>query len=86
MKTRRNIYYSIGSFLILLNLLVDIVNLPEYFAETETYGFSIGYIIGYHILIILGIVLLLLGSKLNKKIKFSENFDVAKSIENIGKP
>jgi hypothetical protein len=86
MKTRRNIYYSIGVFLIVLNLLVDFVNLPEFFTEVETYDFSIGYIIGYHFLMLFGIVLLRLGYKLNKKIKLSESFDIDASIENIGKP
>jgi hypothetical protein len=86
MKTRRNIYYGVGFFLIVLNLLVDFVNLPDFFADAETYDFSIGYIIGYHILMIVGIVLLRNRYKLDKKIKLSEGFDVEASIENIGKP
>jgi hypothetical protein len=86
MKTRRNIYYSIGAFLVVLNLLVDFVNLPELFTEIKTYGFGIGYIIGTNFLIIIGIVLLRMGYNLNKKIKLSEGFDVDTSIENIGKP
>ncbi len=86
MKTRRNIYFIIGTFLIILNLLVDLVNLPDFFAEIESFDFNIGYIIGYHILMIFGIILLRLGYKLNKKIKLTEGFDVDASIENIGKP
>ncbi len=77
-KTRRNIYYTIGSCLILLNLLVDLSELPQLIADVESYG--IGYFLGYHILMIFGIILLIMGYKLNKKIKFVENFDVEKSI------
>jgi hypothetical protein len=67
-------------------LLVDIVSFPEFSTEIETYGFSIGYIIGSNFLIIIGIVLLRIGYNLNKKIKLSEGFDVEAAIENIGKP
>ncbi len=84
MKTRRNIYYGIGVFLILLNLLVDLVNLPEFFVETEAYSFNVGYLIGAHFLMVLGIVLLRIGYNLNNKIKLKESFDVEKSIEGIG--
>jgi uncharacterized protein YebE (UPF0316 family) len=86
MKTRRNIYYSIGASLIILNLLVDFVNLSDFLTEIETGGFSIGYIIGYHISMIFGIILLRLGYGLSKKIKLAEGFDVDTSIENSGKP
>ncbi len=85
MKTRRNIYYSIAVFLILLNLIVDFVSLPEFFADIENNGFSIGYLIGAHFLMIIGFILLRMGYKLNKKIKFKEDFDINTSIENLGK-
>jgi EamA domain-containing membrane protein RarD len=86
MKTRRTIYFCIGGFLILLNILADILSLREFFAKAESLDYSIGYFIGYHILMIFGIVLFREGLKLNKKIKLSEGFDADASIENIGKP
>ncbi len=83
-KARRNIYLTIGTFLVVLNLLVDIIELPQLLADIEKNGF--GYLLGYHILMIFGFVLLRMGYKLNKKIKHTESFDIEKSIESIGKP
>lgn len=85
-KARRNIYYTIGTIMVVLNLLVDLIELPQLLADMEESGFSFGYLLGYHILMIFGFVLLRMGYKLNKKIKLTESFDVEKSIESIGKP
>lgn len=85
-KARKNIYYTIGTILIVLNLLVDLVNLPEFLADFESSSFGFGYLLGYHILMVFGFVLLRMGYKLSKKIKHTESFDIEKSIESIGKP
>jgi hypothetical protein len=85
MKARRNIYYIIGAILILFNLLADLIAHREFFANIEANGFSFGYLIGAHILMIFGFVFLRLGFKLNKKIKLNNSFDIDKSIESIGK-
>jgi hypothetical protein len=83
MKTRKNIYYTIGAILVGMNLLVDLFEMRQLLADIETSGFA--YAIGYHILMIFGFVFLRMGYKLNKKIKLNEDFDVEKSIESIGK-
>ncbi len=84
MKTRRNIYIGIGSILILLNVLVDIISFTEYTPESTGVGFSIGYFIGSHFLLIFGVILLRLAYRLNKRIKSREELTLDKSIDEIG--
>jgi EamA domain-containing membrane protein RarD len=82
MKTRRNIYLIIGVVLILLNLLVDIVNFNE--DKSKDIPYSIGYFIGAHIFLLIGIILVRMAYKLHKKIINRYN-ELDNEIENIGK-
>ena len=82
MKKRKIIYTIVGSILILLNLLVDITE-PGAFRASEDKGYSIGYFIGSHLLLIIGLILLRLAYKLNKRLK---KMEIQEMINNIGKP
>ena len=81
MKTRRNIYIIIGSILILLNLLMDIAEYKEY---TREIFFNIGYLLGSHFLLIIGVVLLILANRVQKKINTIKQYEWDESIKNIG--
>lgn len=86
MRTRRIIYLVIGSLLIVLNLLVDLVGYahtenPEYDNDT---AYRIGTMIGGHFLLIIGAFLLLGAYRLSSKINNFEDKEIKKSIEEIG--
>ena len=84
MKTRRIIYFSLGILLILLNILVDIVNPDGPNRNDDSY--NIGYFLGSHVIMIIGLILLGFAYKLHKKIKrTNENNDLKDSIERLGK-
>lgn len=83
MKTRRSIYIVTGTILILLNILVDIVNPDSTNTLTEG-GFNIGYFLGSHFWVIIGLVLLRLAYKVNQKIKMKELSQLEKAVDEIG--
>ena len=82
MKTRRNIYYIIGVFLIILNLLTDLKSLSE--NNSKDTGYSIGYFIGSHILLLIGIVLCRMAYKINLRLKSSNSDSLENEIDKIG--
>lgn len=82
MKTRKIIYTVIGSILIILNLLVDIAELGTIKTSKEDAGYSIGYFIGSHILLIFGLILLRMAYKLQKRMKKKETQEMIDSIGN----
>ena len=90
MKARRTIYIVIGSILILLNILLDIASFYEVINSgnpdpSENGGaFSVGYFIGGHIFLIIGLVLLRLAYKLNKKIKNENARELKEAIDELG--
>ena len=86
MKTRRNIYFIIGSILILLNLLVDITDLQDLKSHLDGSAENIGYLIGSHFILIIGLLLLRLGFKAHKRIKSLKDRELEESINEIGKP
>ncbi len=81
MKLRKNIYLIIGIILIVLNLITDILNLSEYHPNDAGYG--IGYFIGSHIFLLVGIILLRMAYKINRKLKEQDN-NLYDEIEGIG--
>lgn len=86
MKTRRIIYVTIGSILVLINLLFDLMTWSEYnAAASTTQAYDIGYFLGSHILLIFGLVFLRLAYKLNKRIKKAPGDELEESINSIGK-
>ena len=82
MKTRRNIYYTIGIVLIILNLLTDLISLSEY--NSKDTGYSIGYFIGSHVLMLIGIVLCRMAYKINRSLKNTNPDNLENEIEKIG--
>jgi EamA domain-containing membrane protein RarD len=68
MKARRNIYFIIAITLIFLNLLIDITALYENNSNSQSLSYSIGYFIGSHFLIIIGLILLRMSYKLHKRL------------------
>lgn len=87
LKVRRNVYFIIGSVLAILNLLVDLTDSRFILGEiTKNDSFNIGYLIGSHFLLFVGIVFLRFGYKAHKRIKNLDSFELNNSIEEIGKP
>ena len=82
MKGRRNVYLIIGSVLIILNLLLDIASLSEYKPQDSSY--SIGYFIGSHFLMIIGLVLYRLAYKINRRLKSDNPDSLEEDIKKIG--
>jgi len=85
MKIRRIIYIILGALLILLNILVDIVNPDKSPMAEDENAYNIGYFIGSHFMILLGLFFLYLAFKLHKKIKARPDNELEKSIDDIGK-
>ncbi len=82
MRIRKNIYIITGVLLILLNLFVDLAEYIERRSVKTDPAYSIGYFIGSHLLLILGILLLRIAYKIHLKMKRN---DVQQMIEEIGK-
>ena len=83
MRIRKNIYIIVGVILIVLNLFVDFAEYIERRSLKADPAYSIGYFIGSHLLLILGILLLRIAYKIQQKIK---RYAVQQMIEEIGKP
>jgi hypothetical protein len=83
-KTRRNIYLGIGSILILLNILMDMVELTKDSSSPAVSPYSVGYFLGAHILMIVGFLLLRMAYKVNQRIKSKGAIMLDRSIEAIG--
>ena len=84
MKTRRNLYIIIGSFLVLVNLLSDLAALGQGDNLSNEMSFNIGYVIGAHFMLIFGILFLWLAYRLHKKIKAKNLASLETTIESIG--
>ncbi len=85
MKIRRAIYIILGSLLILLNILVDIVTPDRSPMTQEADAYNIGYFVGSHILIIFGLLFLFLAFRLHKRIRARPDNELEKNIDDIGK-
>lgn len=84
MKQRRNVYFIVGTLLVLLNLLVDIAN-PNVLPEGEDAAYSVGYLVGGHFMLIIGVILLIRAYRLHRKIKKAEdNNALDADVRNIG--
>jgi len=73
MKTRKILYFILGIFLIISNLLVDLLHYKEFYMQSNDIAYTLGSILGGHFLLIVGIFLLRASYKLNKKIKKLHN-------------
>ena len=82
MKARRVIYSILGSLFILVNILVDITYAGK--APDPGEDHNIGFFIGSHFLIILGIIFLVMAINLNKKIKNLQGREIEKEINEMG--
>lgn len=69
MKTRKNIYFTIGIILILLNLLVDVTDFNNLKSQVQNSASGFGYLIGSQFFLILGLVLLRMAYKIHQRIK-----------------
>ena len=84
MRLRRNLYLVIGIVLIALNLLSDLLGSKEITSESNDASFSLGYMIGSNIMIIVGLILTGLAYKIQKKIVLQRNHESHQSIDEIG--
>ena len=84
MKTRRNLYIIIGSFLVLINLLSDLAAIGQGDTLSKDLSFNIGYVIGAHFMLIFGILFLWLAYRLHKKIKAKNLAVLERTINSIG--
>lgn len=84
MKLRRGVYIVVGGFLILTNLLMDIVE-PDSANNFTADAFNIGYFLGSHFLLIAGLVLLRLAYRVHQKIKKKELVQLEQALDEIGK-
>ena len=66
LKSRKRVYIVLGVILIVVNLYLEIT---EYLSNPEYFSLSVGSILGWNVLLLLGILLLRSASKLNGKIK-----------------
>ncbi|MEJ7626857.1 MAG: hypothetical protein WKF35_08340 [Ferruginibacter sp.] len=85
MKLRRNIYLIIGSLLVLINVLSDIAAISQNDTLTGDASFNIGYLIGSHLFLFVGLVFLWFAHKENKKIKTKNESVIKESIDTIGR-
>lgn len=76
MKIRSKIYLIIGCILIILSLIVDIIDWNNLIKEVKGDG-GVGYLIGYHIFLIIGVLLI------NKSIKNKKRMKLQETITNI---
>jgi hypothetical protein len=86
MKISRNIYLIIGTILIVVNILVDILDIQNLTMQLERTSFNIGYIIGSQFFLIIGFILLRMAYKIQKKINKKNDYNINKAIDDIGKP
>ncbi|HEX2683962.1 MAG TPA: hypothetical protein VHL77_08510 [Ferruginibacter sp.] len=83
MKTRRTLYVIIGSLLLVLNLILDLLDLSEHKQRGTDTAYNVGYILGSHIFAIVGLIFLRLAYKLHKRINAVED-EQLDDINNIG--
>jgi hypothetical protein len=82
MKTRKIFYTIIGNILVVLNLLFDIAEFRTRRSPKEDCTYSIGYFVGSHILLIVGLILLRIAHNLQKKLKKKQVQEIIDSIGN----
>lgn len=83
MKTRKNIYLTLGVVLIILNVLLDIAEFNRFKSLSEDNAYTIGYFIGAHVFLFAGLFLVRMAYKGQKRIN---NKQTKEMIDNIGKP
>ena len=83
MKTRTNIYLTLGIVLIVVNLLVDIAEFGHLIEQLKANAYSIGYLFGSHLFLVIGLFLLRWAYKLQRKIEAKQTREM---IDGIGKP
>ena len=85
MKIRRIIYIIIGILFILVNLLTDLLELSSGSSYGSDTAYNIGYFLGSHLLLFIGLIFLRQAYKLGKKIKQAKlNTELNTSIHEIG--
>ncbi|MEO5942447.1 MAG: hypothetical protein ABIP30_10065 [Ferruginibacter sp.] len=85
MKIRRILYFSVGVFLIICNILIDILHYKEFYAQSNDIAYTLGSILGGHILLVIGLFLFRASYKLKKKINLLNNKSLEMDIDSIGR-
>ncbi len=86
MNTKRIIFIVIGVFLIVPNLLSNLLQYLNGQLQFDATAYGLGSVVGAHIFIAIGVILLLEAKKINKKIKLSKGISLLnKPINEIGK-
>lgn len=85
MKARRIVYLVIGIFLVVVNLLVDLINFKELYLQSDDAAYTLGSLLGGHFLMIAGLFLLRASYKLGKRIKLLDTMSLEMDVESIGK-
>ncbi|QEC40365.1 hypothetical protein [Pseudobacter ginsenosidimutans] len=78
MKIRKYVYLVMGILLVLVNLMITIPRVSEIKSQLTDPARGIGYLIGTHFLLIIGVFLLYGAYRVQKKIKRKEQ----QSLEN----
>lgn len=76
MKIRRNIYLILGAILILMNCITTLGRLGEIRSQLTDVARGIGYLIGTHIFLIIGLFFLFGAYRVQKKIKRKEQLSL----------
>jgi hypothetical protein len=85
-RLKSNIYFIIGTILIVINLLVDIADFRHLSAKAfENNSINAGYIIGSQFLLLFGFLFIRIGSRKNKRLQELKKNEIEQSIEEIGK-
>jgi hypothetical protein len=88
LQRRKIIYIVIASFLIVLNLLVDLMSLQkgEFYKNYNDPGpgTSIGYFIGSHIFILFALLLFYRVFKIGKRIEFLNQQQLNDTVDAVG--
>ena len=86
MKTRKNIYLTIGIILIVLNLLVDITDFTHIKLQVQNDKSGFGYVIGSQFLLIIGLILVRMAYKLKLRIERTQLQDMINKIGSEWQP
>jgi hypothetical protein len=84
LKKRKIIYVIIACFLILLNLLTDLLSFIEGKFSSDDIGYNIGYMIGSHFFFIFGLFLFYRVFKINRRINELKQHAMNTVVDSIG--
>lgn len=82
MKTSGVVCLVLGILLILINIIADLSD-PQIFIIND--GKKLGYFIGFHLFLVVGLILLIIPYRQSGKSRKTKLSELEESIQNIGK-